>query len=287
MATDALQSCEPRCGRYTDPTSLASFDVSALCGRVMRSRDHDESWTVNVCGSVPCASSPGFCVFADLSVCGVDGENGNAGMVLRTNYSEPCGSSGFACPRCIVAASSETRRGVWTWALLDGKSPAQGVQATLPIVPLTGAQLKQHDPNGFCTGGNGRVSTLRFLCDCTVVDEPVLERVWTDADASCTLFFDIRSAQSCYFGFCDGQVPPAFNADAGAEVSWFLWIFFFLGSAFLLRQAWLRRGAQWMGMGDAARGPRPASSVYSESSPAQASPHADEPLSKSETAALL
>jgi len=221
------------CGRYTEPDSLARFDVSAMCdssgaGLIAR---NDPTWVVNVCGTVrggcPRDSSR-FCAFDEDSVCGIDDLARTAGMALRRNFSEPCGSS--SCVRCGVAGG-DAADGV-DYALLDHADPGKGFRARLAPVALTPAQRDRRDRGGFCEGGSGRVAQLRFVCDCSR-ELPVLTEVWANADKTCELNFDVVSRFSCYEGFCEGKPPPAWAKSSGSSVSWLVFLFV-LGVAFAL-----------------------------------------------------
>jgi hypothetical protein len=222
-------TCIPSCGTYTDPISLAAYDLSPLCNPQGEGlvANFDPSWTINVCGTISggCSSSTSntFCAFPDDSVCGIDGEAPINGMIIRRNFTESCGL--VKCHRCQVVAFPE----MLDFNLIDSSNPGKGIKAIAAVVPLTPAQRDQRDRLGFCSGGSGRISTLYFHCDCSRF-ESTFERVWSNPESTCELFVDIYTNRACYDGFCQGLPPPAYRSSMGSSYfSWFLFFFIVFG----------------------------------------------------------
>jgi hypothetical protein len=220
------QNCISSCGQFTDPTSLAAFDVTSLCnpnGIGLKSQT-DPSWTLNLCGTISegCSAkdSSTFCAFPDDAVCGIDGEAPIAGMAIRRNFTEPCGL--VKCSRCEVAAFPDSLQ----FDLIDSANPGKGIKGVGGVVPLTPAQRDQRDRQGFCSGGAGRVSSIWLHCDCSKNDQPYFERVWANPDSTCEINFEIYTSRACYDGFCQGLPPPAYRSSIGSSFA--SWFFFFL-----------------------------------------------------------
>jgi hypothetical protein len=221
MAAPLASTCAATCGKWTDASSQAVYDLSPLCGKELIYNETElattttgtkSRYSINICGRVKCFNSEEakseFCVQEDVKLCGIDSEATTEGMILKTEE-QPCGA--LSCGRCDVLARPFD--GMIEYSLIEA-SPFKGVALMLPAVPLTLIQRDHIDKLGFCDGsGAERQTKLDMICNCHAEDG-IIERISQEAPSSCLTTFQIRSKFACYDGFCAGLAPPGLQSGA-------------------------------------------------------------------------